>query len=205
MDFSWTDAGKVVTTLLASVGGGGLIIWKLSTYIGEVWAKRLIQKKQFDYQAKLESIKKGYELEFEKIKSKYFRYSENQFVMYNTLWRTLMDLKISGEILYMDTSNDNLRTFSEQLNETRNDILKSALLIENEPYSKLLELLNEFSDYKIGKKSLIDLRLEKAGSPSLNIRLREQLAIFLNDKVRETYNSLLGDILVVFRSQIRNV
>lgn len=203
MDFSWTDASKLVTTMIASVGGGGFIIWKFSAFLGNHWAKELLQKKEYDYKANLESLKKEYELDFEKALSKYARYTEHQFNLYNALWRTLMELKLSGETLSTDASISNLRAFAIQLSETKNDILKSALLIEDEHYLKLIELLDEFSNYQFGKMRLIDLRLKKAATPEMNIRLREQLAIFLNDKVRKVYHSLLEEILVVFKRQIR--
>ncbi len=204
MEFSLIDAGTFVTTLIASVGGGGFIIWKFSAFLGNHWAKELMQKKEYDYKANLESLKKEYELEFEQIKSKYFRYSEKQFVLYNDLWRSLMKLKISGDALYADASLENLQIFAAQLSETNDAILESALLIEDEHYSTLLDLLNKFSKYKLGKERLIDLRDKKIDPPDLETLLGEQVQILFNKKNRDAYAILLEEIRAVFKRQIRN-
>ena len=55
---SWEDALKLVSAFLASVGGAGAIIFGLSSWLGKVWANRILEADRVKYQTQLEVIKK---------------------------------------------------------------------------------------------------------------------------------------------------
>jgi hypothetical protein len=48
---------EITASVLVSLGGGGLIVFGLSTWLGKVWADRLMQKEQAAYSAKLEELR----------------------------------------------------------------------------------------------------------------------------------------------------
>lgn len=61
---------KTVLAIIASVGGSGAIILGLSSYVGKLWAERLLQKKSQDFERELETYKKDLSIEVERYKSK---------------------------------------------------------------------------------------------------------------------------------------
>jgi hypothetical protein len=57
MNLSCQDALKIIGAGLLSVGGGGVIVVALSSWLGKVWANRLMQKDIARHAAELEALK----------------------------------------------------------------------------------------------------------------------------------------------------
>ena len=130
------------------------------------------------------------------------RYSESQFHLYNELWSSLCDLRITGDNLWERASKTNLRKFADQLKQTKDQVTKSSLLIEDDHYRLLKDLLNKFGEFRFGKIKLIELcgrsRLEFADTEIL--RTIEQ-----NRRAKERYSELLDQIEHSLRRQLRGV
>lgn len=47
----------ISTSILAGLGGGALIIWGLSSWLGKVWANRILEKDKLRYNRELEVVK----------------------------------------------------------------------------------------------------------------------------------------------------
>ena len=139
---------------LVSIGGAGAIFWKFSSYLGKLWANRYLEKIKNEYQKELEN----YKAELDLIKANILRYSDKQFELYSRLWEALCELKFSAERLWQEANNKNLRDFSEKLQLALENVDKSYLFIEEESYQILRDLLRKFSEYRIGKKRLIELK-----------------------------------------------
>jgi hypothetical protein len=56
------DVWKVCAAVVASLGGGGLILLGLSSYIGKVWAERGLQKQRHEYATLIEASKHEFDL-----------------------------------------------------------------------------------------------------------------------------------------------
>ena len=54
---NWSDALQIGTTVVGSLGGGGLIVFGLSSWLGKVWANRLMDKERQGYAVELEELK----------------------------------------------------------------------------------------------------------------------------------------------------
>lgn len=54
-------------------------------------------------------------------------------------------------------------SFSEQIRLTRNAISDNLLLIEEEHYEKLIQLIEQFEQFQFGKLKLIDIRIQIEG------------------------------------------
>ena len=54
-----SDLGEIVLAVLASLGGGGAIVFGMSNWLGKVWADRLMQKERAKYERQLEDLKAG--------------------------------------------------------------------------------------------------------------------------------------------------
>ena len=47
----------IAISVVASLGGGSVIIWAFSSWLGKVWANRILEKDRLRYQKELEAIK----------------------------------------------------------------------------------------------------------------------------------------------------
>jgi len=181
----WNDVLKIVTAFFASVGGASAIILALSSWLGKVWANRILESDRARFQAQLDKMK---------------RYSESQFHLYNELWSALWDLKLAGDALWENANYTNLRKFAKQLQKTQQQAMKSCLLIEDEHYALLINLFDEFAEFRLGKSRLIDLCRSDANQPDIQ-EIRS--VIEHNRDAKRRYSDLMERIGTSLRMQIR--
>ncbi len=93
METSWTDVLKIVSGVIAALGGGGFIVAGLSSWLGKVWANRLMAEEKAKYEKELERLAK--QLERKNYVSK-VRF-DAEFAIYRELSKTLV-------IVVQDTS-----------------------------------------------------------------------------------------------------
>lgn len=185
---NWDQAFKLAASMLASVGGGAVIIFALSSWLGKVWANRILEADKVKYQSALEVLK---------------RYSESQFHLYNDLWSSLCDLRIAGDSLWEEANSINARRFAQQLQKTRDMVQKRSLLIEDAHYEALKKLMQEFGDFNLGKTRLLELRrnqfpLQDLADHDVN-RVIQQ-----NRLKKEAYSKLLTELERSLKDQLRN-
>lgn len=53
---TWEDTFQIITAALGAVGGSAIIIWGLSSWLGKVWANRILEEDKFKYSKELESL-----------------------------------------------------------------------------------------------------------------------------------------------------
>ena len=70
---NWNEIFQIISGFIISVGGAGAIIWKLSSYLGEIWAKRHLESIKKEYQKEIET----YKTQLNMIKETALRYSGN--------------------------------------------------------------------------------------------------------------------------------
>jgi hypothetical protein len=141
-------------------------------------------------------------MEVELAKIKIGPYSERQFVLYNELWASLCDLKWSMLELWSNPSQQNLRKFSTQLFDAHVKLEKSALIFEENHYTELMNCLNIFTDYEMGKKSLIEYRNNIDSTPET---FQIQQMVDENREVKIRLLALLPDIRNNLRQQIGSI
>jgi hypothetical protein len=151
---SWTDILKIVTGVIAALGGGGAIILGLSNYFGQLLAKRYEEKIKAEFQNEINA----YQSKLDILKQTTIRYSDKQFEHYSKLWASLYDLKLSADDLWQKADAIRLEGFSKQLKATKTEIEKASLFIEENHYEELSTLIKHFSEYQIGKSELISYR-----------------------------------------------
>jgi hypothetical protein len=61
----------IATTVIASIGGAGIIILGLSSWLGKIWADRLYLRTNAQYAKEIEGIKSQYAQQIEEVKSRY--------------------------------------------------------------------------------------------------------------------------------------
>jgi len=212
MELNFDEILKWIGALIVSIGGTSVIIIALSKWFGNILANKLLEKDKAKYQKDIEGIKSKYQMilenkkvELENIKVSMLRYSENQFSLYNELWHSLVDLKGKGDDLWNHANLQNLKSFSTQLSKTKTSIEKSRLLIEEDHYNSLKEVIYKFSDFQIGKLSLINVR-NKSNSDLSGYGIDEYSINELinhNRNLKDEYSELLEGLVVDFRKQIK--
>jgi hypothetical protein len=140
-------------------------------------------------------------LEIEKAKLKMSFYSEEQFKLYNELWVSLCQLKNKMEELWASANYENLMEFTQQLIDTSDKLEQKALLVEPAHYEKLRRILGQFGNYKLGKKTLIELRQEQNETRNVGPREIRRL-INRNRQLRDELLEYLPQMRDSLRQQI---
>lgn len=204
---------KLVIAFIVSIGGSSVVIFALSKWFGNFLSTRLLDSYNNKHEKELEVIKTKYasELEntkneLEKAKSMFLRYSEKQFELYNDLWKVLLYTKRQADLLWQKADPNQIPSFSEQIRLTRNAISDNLLLIEEEHYEKLIQLIEQFEQFQFGKLKLIDIRIQIEGGEQVQQIISKadaQNTINKNRRTKEKYDKLIMDIGKSFREQIK--
>lgn len=204
---------KLVTAFIVSIGGSSVVIIALSKWFGNFLSTILLDAYNNKHEKELEVIKTKYasELEntkneLEKAKSQFLRYSEKQFELYNDLWKVLLYTKRQADLLWQKADPNQIPSFSEQIRLTRNAISDNLLLIEEEHYEKLIQLIEQFEQFQFGKLKLIDIRIQIEGGEQVQQIISKadaQNTINKNRRTKEKYDKLIMDIGKSFREQIK--
>lgn len=205
-----TDILSVVAGVIVAVGGPSFIIWKLSAYLGDIWAKKHLETIKQEYLKEIENIKTNYQKDVEKykmnlemLKLNTLRYSEKQFDLYNNLWQSLYTMKMDADRLWDVVSDTNIKIFSKQLKNTSQEVEKSFLFIEDAHYRELTEILDEFRNYEIGKIKLADFYKSQNRIVDQYQHYARQELIAHNQTRKSRYDSLLKQIKNSLKSQLR--
>jgi len=185
---------KIGLWVIASLGGAGGIILGFSNFFGGLFAKRYEEKVKAKFQKEIDM----YQSQLDVIKERTLRYSSTQFDFYSKLWSSLYDLKVLGDDLWQEASPIRLEKFSKQLKTTRAEIEKSSLFIEDEHYRELMEILLHFSEYQIGKKSLIEYRKENGFDDYSTEQMIRQ-----NGGEKQRYENLIKRIRIDLKRQLK--
>lgn len=149
-----TEIIKIVLGFIAALGGGGAIVLGFSNYFGQFLAKRYEEK----IKAKFQNEINEYQSQLDILKQSTIRYSDKQFEHYSKLWSNLYDLKLLADDLWQQATPARLERFSRQLRNTKTEVEKVSLFIEENHYIELTETFKFFSEYQIGKSDLINYR-----------------------------------------------
>lgn len=195
---SLLDAGKIVATTIASMGGAVAIILTLSGWLGKVWANRIFEEDRKKHSVEIERLKSDLAIQ----QTRFLKHADHEFSIYNECWTLLCDLKISGDELWLNADDERLLQFADQLRATRKAVLKSALVIEDMHYVPLTRLIEEFSEYRVGKQNLLSLRRDKSGDNPYGYALMEHSIVEDNRQRKEAYDGLILQIQRSFKSKI---
>ena len=203
---------QIVGSVLFSVFSAGGIIFGLSSWLGKVWANRILEQDKANYNREIEEIKNKFTRELEYYKSQVelyklslLRFSEHQFNLYNKLWLSLSELKIAGDNLWERVDENSVLEFVYKVAKAQEDLLKNALLIEESHEKELSELLEKFANYSVGKHKLIELdRQRQQNSVNWWTNFQDRYSIVQdNDATKKAYDKLLLSIKSSFRKQLK--
>jgi hypothetical protein len=77
----WEDVFKLITASVASIGAGGAIVFALSSWLGKVWAKRILANETHNLATELEETKR--KLDF--VKETTLRFQNDKIQTYRAI------------------------------------------------------------------------------------------------------------------------
>ena len=206
------DIFQLLAALAISLGGTTVVVVALAKWFGGFISTRLLDSYNNKHERELEKIKSNYSTELEKTKSelekaksRFLRYSEKQFELYNDLWKVLLQTKHQADILWEKANPQQLPAFGEQIRLTRKAIDDNMILIEEDHYEKLIQLISQFENFQFGKLRLIEVSAQVPDNTPNNEPSEQEMrrAITKNSKIKSSYESLILEIGKSFRDQIR--
>lgn len=189
---------KISGAILGSVGGAGAIIFTLSSWLAKVWANRILEKDKLAYSSELEHIKKQLHADAEKQQFIFSLYFEGQFKLYNDLWVALSGLQNEVEKLWAEATISNLNTFVQALSKAKKQIRNSALLIDQNHYNEIMEIIDSLENYRVGKERLVKVKNNNESGSPINV----QEIIDQNRENRKKLNTFADHMLEKMREQI---
>ena len=113
--------------------------------------------------------------------------------------------KQQADMLWQKADPSKIPSFSEQIRLTRKAINDNLLLIEEEHYNKLIQLIEQFEQFQFGKLKLIDIRIQIEEGETVQTITEEDTknTIQQNKATKDRYDELIMDIGKSFRNQIK--
>jgi Fe2+ transport system protein B len=195
----WNEVFQIISGVIVSVGGAGGIILLLSSYFGKIWADRNLESMRKEYQKEIDAYKNQLDI----LKENKLLYFKQQFDLYNSFWQSLYNLKKAADNLWEDTNQENLINFSKQLRETIENVERNYLFIEDKHYKELKEILDKFSEYRLGKKKLIQIYNSVRDIRDTDIFNQGLILIDKNRSLKRKYEELINRIRNDLKKQIR--
>jgi hypothetical protein len=200
----WSGVFRIVTAGLASVGGAGVIIIAVANWLAKLWANRILEHDKKRYSEQMEELLQKHRCELKELQEQLniyrecvVRYQSAQFTHYCGLWASLYDLKVKGDDLWESATAAKVSKFQQQFMKTKHEIEKGSLLIEDEHYSGLRNILQRFEEYELGKRKLLAARQNDINSDDIDRFIDN------NNIHRKQYNDLIMEIRSSFRRQIK--
>lgn len=139
MDCSWTDIVKIVAGVIAALGGGGAIVVGLSSWLGKVWADRLMVKETAKFREDLERLTKQLERKNYVSKVRFdaeFAIYRELSVITDDMVRAICLLYASGELKVKNEADIEERCKKACISSSNfNKVLaKNAMFISQETY-----------------------------------------------------------------------
>ena len=205
---SMAEVFKVAGAILASVLLGSGIVAVIVRVLANWISKRTLDYYNNRHEKELEQLKASYSEalaktnhELEKAQRRHFLYSQSQFELYNSLWKQLVYTKRLADDLWEKADPKNLPSFADQIRQTKFVIEENMLLIEEEHYIPLMDLMGEFENFKVGKQRLVEIRQSSTEEILANIEDVAEM-IRKNGNCKEKYDNLVTQIGISFRKQL---
>ena len=208
------DIKDLIITIVASIGGVGVIIIGLAAWLGQLLASRLQVSFQDRLEIEREFRKSTLDRELETLKAalelnrnRQERISEAQFQFFTDIWNKLQELKFEGNQLWERATETTLFNFITALTHARLATEKARLVISEEDYQNLDRVLTVFENFRVGKARLIQIRTKDDWRNHSEMRYEESLyqihrQIRNNGIAKKQYEKLLDELAQEFRQQL---
>lgn len=112
---SWEEVLKLFGAAIFSLGGGGVVVFALSSWLGKIWAGRILAEDTHQLSTRLEETKR----ELDVLKEKTLRFQNDKILAYREITEiiakllAIMDAE-NGRIVGWDTDKGPVHEFNEQ-------------------------------------------------------------------------------------------
>ncbi len=191
MEFYYLGFWEFITT----IGGMGIIFAGVSTWIGKIIINHIVEKEKAKNALELEKIKYNLKIENEKL----LRSNQDQYTLHMEVWNKLQDVLSYGEQLWRDVTISNLLSYADALQTAKMFANRGKIILSDEVYKRICEILKSFEGYYVGKCRIMELRdcqrfnFNKDDIDSL---------IRHNSDLRNEYEYLLEKIKYDFRQKL---
>jgi len=192
-----SDIFTVVASVLASVGGVGVVLLGLSHWLGKAWLARFQEAEKAGHDRTLELIRTSLTVQGSRLQ----RNADARFSLYTDLWERLQHLKVAGDVLWQSASVENLDRFVDAFVEAKYAIEVGRLILSHELYERLTATLRRLEDYRFGKERLLELRSAPrlAGRCEAMDDAAHQIA--RNHSYKREFEDLLEEVLSIFHTE----
>ena len=149
----WTIV-KIVSGIIGTVSISGAVVWWFVKLTANTLADNYKKKIEHDFEKKIESYKNQLEI----LRATTLKYNDRQFELYVDLWRNLQDLKFACIDLWNLANTMNLRKFETALKKTHRQVETTSILLEENHYKELIEIIDNLEEFDTGKEKLIAAR-----------------------------------------------
>ena len=179
------DVFEISAAILASLGGSSAIIFGLSSWLGKVWANRILEKEKLEHNRELEKYRKDLSEELERVRSindKALYVSKvhynNEYRIYEDIWAKLHECVVYTLMLYPE-GVENTPDDKEELERYQTQKYENYVMRYND-FSMTIDKYAPFY-----KKEFYDLFVE------LRILCSSQGNFFRHWEIDRKYNHLL--------------
>ncbi|MGF6287016.1 hypothetical protein [Pseudomonas silensiensis] len=112
---SWEEVLKLFGAAIFSLGGGGVVVFALSSWLGKIWAGRILAEDTHQLSTRLEETKRDLDV----LKEKTLRFQNDKILAYREITEiiakllAIMDAE-NGRIVGWDTDKGPVHEFNEQ-------------------------------------------------------------------------------------------
>lgn len=142
---------QIISGVIFSVACSGGIVWFFVQLSANTLAENYKKKIEHDFEKKIE----GYKSQLEILRVTTLKYNDKQFELFIDLWKKLQELKFICIDLWIDANKQNLKKFNMALHKTFRQVETSSILIDEEQYKDLINVITNFQEYDSGKKKLV--------------------------------------------------
>lgn len=153
---------NIAVAIILSLGGSGAVLIGLSSWLGKIWADRILQSEKQKYSLEIEEYKNKLDKQLNLLNSSIDKsifvtklQYDKEFSIYLEIWGSLSECVISTKALYPKYENvftdeekqeeykeKKWKRFVENYNEYSNVILKYAPFYEEKLYEGFIKLRN---------------------------------------------------------------
>ncbi|MDW5419270.1 hypothetical protein R6242_22105 [Iodobacter sp. CM08] len=150
---SWEDTFKIFLSALTAMGGASIIIFAMSSWLGKVWASRILERDRLKYTTVLEDLKTQNQISIDKLNSSleaanlkltiaYGGIFEKQSNAILELYSKLLELELGANPRSL-TEAQKWNDYKDQIREAANFYHKQRILIPKSLDEKILKAIEE--------------------------------------------------------------
>jgi hypothetical protein len=136
---NWTTAFRLATAIISALGGGGVLVFALSSYLGKLWADRALEKEKHKYAEMLQAAKaeldlatNRYQVQLDALGHIHRLRTDEEFLRLGQLWKKLSILQSAFKasaglgVMLVPADPDERNKFKRALRKEYEDALWAA-------------------------------------------------------------------------------